>query len=75
MKINWLWSFFSSFDHSLRFFGKLASFANPSVKQLPQLSFGLARCLQVWRKVALVVCFRFEFGEHMLSEIIGFQSK
>ncbi|EHA1127592.1 hypothetical protein FG475_21330 [Vibrio navarrensis] len=70
-----MWFFLSSFGHSFRFLGKSTLFNNASFELLPQLSFGLARCLQVWRKVALVVCFRFEFGEHVLSEIIGFQSK
>ncbi|EHA1127829.1 hypothetical protein FG475_22795, partial [Vibrio navarrensis] len=41
-KINWLWSFLSSFGNSFRFFGKLALFVNVSFELLPQLSFGIA---------------------------------
>jgi hypothetical protein len=43
MKINWLWSFLSSFGHSIRFLGKSALFANASFERLPQLSFEAAR--------------------------------
>ncbi|MBG0761883.1 hypothetical protein BOO22_21020 [Vibrio cidicii] len=55
MKINWLWSFLSSFDNSFRFLGKSALFFNVSFEQLPQLSFEMARGQLVWRKVALEV--------------------
>ncbi|EPR4994984.1 hypothetical protein ACU6DI_004077, partial [Vibrio navarrensis] len=54
-KINWLWSFLSSFGNSFRFFGKSALFSNASFEQLPQLSFGIARGQQVCPKVALEV--------------------
>ncbi|KYN24633.1 hypothetical protein AUQ44_01660 [Vibrio cidicii] len=55
MKINWLWSFLSSFDNSFRFLGKSALFFNVSFEQLPQLNLGIVRGQQVWCKVALVV--------------------
>ncbi|KYN24507.1 hypothetical protein AUQ44_00825 [Vibrio cidicii] len=55
MKINWLWSFLSSFGLSFRFFGKSALFVNVSFELLPQLSFEIARGQSVWRKVALEV--------------------
>ncbi|KYN24608.1 hypothetical protein AUQ44_01470 [Vibrio cidicii] len=61
-----MWSFFSSFGHSFRFLGKSALFGNGSFEQLPQLSFGIARGQQVWRKVALEVCVCFEFAENDL---------
>ncbi|PLR57480.1 hypothetical protein CYU11_11785 [Vibrio parahaemolyticus] len=55
MKNNWLWSFLSSFGNLFRFFGKSALFVNASFEQLPQLSFGIARGSEIWRKVALEV--------------------
>ncbi|HAS8174098.1 TPA: hypothetical protein I7680_21790 [Vibrio vulnificus] len=55
MKINWLLLVLSSICNSLSFFGKSALFVNTSFEQLPQSNFGLARCLQVWCKVALEV--------------------
>ncbi|APF84518.1 hypothetical protein ASZ86_03140 [Vibrio cholerae] len=38
-----MWSFLSSFGHSLWFLGKSTLFAHASFEQLPQLRFGIAR--------------------------------